>query len=315
MKTNAKARIILWSVVALVLTGVLVWFLLPHGGYRGSDKKNGFGGGTQSGSDENAPAAAAATVTWDGSQPATDGSTHKADGVTGLKIDWICGSVQIEAVDGDEVEFWDDYSSTGSGEYAMDWGFDGSTLEISYCKDVPFAVTLPEKTLSVRVPEQLLQTIEIETVSASVSVGVMTLDSLKIDSISGSQSLNTVHADSIELSTTSGSISGDALSARELDAESISGSIEFSGTFTDAEFDTTSGSVRASFGQAPEKLDADSISGSFTFILPSDSFFRCKLDTVSGDLDSELAIQGSAGSAPEYHFSTTSGDVYLKAAK
>ena len=72
MKTNAKARIILWSVVALVLTGVLVWFLLPHGGYRGSDKKNGFGGGTQSGSDENAPAAAAATVTWDGSQPACE---------------------------------------------------------------------------------------------------------------------------------------------------------------------------------------------------------------------------------------------------
>lgn len=337
------------ALIALLVWGV--WLRPNTAVLQTLNDGGGFGSAASRGSDGEEPERASdgesAAVVDMGTEPLGE-ETH-VSAVSALNIEWLAGEVRIVVCDGADIAFSDDYS--GNETYRTVYETEGDELTIRYCEKMKRTVLdPPEKTLLVRVPATLLKTLEVDTTSAEVVISGLSVEELDAQSMSGALSLHTCSADEIELDTTSGSISCDTLTAPEIQvksvsggvnlyacgadelqvsttsgsigaqlldvravsAKSLSGELNLDGVMKEAKLETTSGAITATFPVQPETLEADTTSGEITVTMPEGSLFRCDMSSVSGELESELAVQGVNSDAPEYRFHTTSGNVCLK---
>jgi hypothetical protein len=104
MKRNAIARIVIYSILAVVLTGVLLVGILANG-YSIDFSSSG---GT--------------TVE---SETSID-----VDGIKKLDIEWACGAVTIQVADTDQITFTE--TAPENCKYQMTYDVNGSTLELNY---------------------------------------------------------------------------------------------------------------------------------------------------------------------------------------
>lgn len=291
MRTSAIIRICVWAFVALLCLGVLMNGLADNR-VMGLSIQRGSLQGRGSRNNRIPPSM----------QFAVDGEmTFSPSKVRKIDIDWVADSVQIDFVDCDEIVVSEMSSGDLSENEKYQVKLDGDTLKIDYCKRTVNIMGNKDKSLYVSIPHATkLSSLEIDGVSNSVFVEGMGATVGKID-----------------IETTSGYASIQNIVAKELEMDTVSGMLEASGTFSKVDLETISGSISLHLHRTPKSIKTSSVSGSVDVILPGETGFAAKLDTVSGSLsvDAPTVKEGKKqvygdGSA-QFSFESISGSVQL----
>lgn len=228
----------------------------------------------------------------------------EAKNVNRVVIDWVSGSVTVEAYDGDTISVSEPEQREQADQ--LRWRQKGDTLTIRYCAAMNLNVS-GSKDLVVKLPRELaenLRYLQIDTVSAEAYVSEITAGELQFDSTSGSMNAE-------------GNV-------QILDVDTTSGGLVFTGTANAVELDTVSGDYSVSFTETPDALSFDSTSGNLTMMLPAKRGFEVEHDSVSGDFKCDFALvwgddpyyEGEkTGKRAELEFDTVSGDVWIMNAR
>jgi lia operon protein LiaG len=297
MKTSALIRIFVYSFIALVLTGVLVWGI--GGNHNMSffsfNISNLFGSHGISYNDDN--------------YIIGDGEVAK-DKVNEIQVNWTAGNVKVVPYVGDatgrDVIFFTEESGTKLKEnYEMRYKVDDGVLKIMFAKsNVKFQGLFKslDKDLTIHVP-----------------IGT-TFTGLSIDTISANIDLESIQADILDLETISGDIDGALLTADSLDAETVSGNIRW----TDAKFgnvtvESVSGAINTNFLELPSDIHMETVSGAMTLGFPENEGFEVDYDKVSGNFNCEFNVNINKNMATykngesKIKLETVSGDMKILA--
>ncbi len=291
MKRNAIARIIIWSLVAVLLTSLLVVGI-------SSSPSSFFTGDWSSG---------IMGVTYKNSALYNVGGGTVTDEFQSIKVNWTNGKINIEAYDGEDTVISE--TEVAEKENKLRWRVEDGVLKIQQmAAGMRFGLKqTPKKTLTVKIPSNVaegLKAVTSDSVSAEVTItGISASDKIEIDTVSGGANLKNIKTE-------------------KLDIDTVSGSIKAAGEFTELESDSVSGDVTVSSATPLKKLDCDSTSGNIRLTIPKNSGFTLKADTVSGDISCGLpAVSESKnrrvcgdGSA-DFETDTVSGDLIITSAE
>lgn len=291
MKRNAIARIIIWSLVAVLLTSLLVVGI-------SSSPSSFFTGDWSSG---------IIGVTYKNSALYNVGGGTVTDEFHSIKVNWTNGKINIEAYDGEDTVISE--TEVAEKENKLRWRVEDGVLKIQQmAAGMRFGLKqTPKKTLTVKIPSNVaegLKAVTSDSVSAEVTItGISASDKIEIDTVSGGANLKNIKTE-------------------KLDIDTVSGSIKAAGEFTELESDSVSGDVTVSSATPLKKLDCDSTSGNIRLTIPKNSGFTLKADTVSGDLSCGLPTVSESknrrvcgdGSA-DFETETVSGDLIITSAE
>lgn len=272
MKRNAIARIVIYSIIAVVLTGILIVGL----GWDGFEFEWDLGGNGQ-------------TVSGTGSADASN--------IKRICIEWVDGRVDVSTAQQDTITF----SETGGEKHPMVYEIKGNTLVIRYSKQtIKFGIhtgIMPSKQLTVHVPQDWVgSAIEITAVSADITVDLPKVEEAEFENVSGNTRMHLKECGSVSVETVSGktifegsfgqfdcnTISGNCEvtlygHAKEIGMESVSGDLTVALLqqygFT-AQLDSVSGHIRSDF--------STSVSGSTHRF--GDGSIKIEAETVSGNI-------------------------------
>lgn len=291
MKRNAIARIIIWSLVAVLLTSLLVVGI-------SSSPSSFFSGDWSLG---------AMGVTYKNSALYNVGGGTVTDEFQSIKVNWTNGKINIEAYDGEDTVISE--TEVAEKENKLRWRVEDGVLKIQQmAAGMRFGLKkTPKKTLTVKIPSNVaegLKAVTSDSVSAEVTItGISASDKIEIDTVSGGANLKNIKTE-------------------KLDIDTVSGSIKAAGEFTELESDSVSGDVTVSSVTPLKKLDCDSTSGNIRLTIPKNSDFTLKADTVSGDISCGLPTVSESknrrvcgdGSA-DFETDTVSGDLIITSAE
>ena len=291
MKRNAIARIIIWSLVAVLLTSLLVVGI-------SSSPSSFFTGDWSLG---------AMGVTYKNSALYNVGGGTVTDEFQSIKVNWTNGKINIEAYDGEDTVISE--TEVAEKENKLRWRVEDDVLKIQQmAAGMRFGLKqTPKKTLTVKIPSNVaegLKAVTSDSVSAEVTItGISASDKIEIDTVSGGANLKNIKTE-------------------KLDIDTVSGSIKAAGEFTELESDSVSGDVSVSSATPLKKLDCDSTSGNIRLTIPKNSGFTLKADTVSGDISCGLPTVSESknrrvcgdGSA-DFETDTVSGDLIITSAE
>lgn len=291
MKRNAIARIIIWSLVAVLLTSLLVVGIgsSPSSFFTGDWSLGGIG------------------VTYKNSALYNVGGGTVTDEFHSIKVNWTNGKINIESYDGEDTVISE--TEVAEKENKLRWRVEDGVLKIQQmAAGMRFGLKkTPKKTLTVKIPSsaaEKLKSVNTDSVSAEVNIiGVAASDKIEIDTVSGGADLKNIRTE-------------------KLDIDTVSGSIKAAGEFTELESDSVSGDVTVSSATPLKKLDCDSTSGNIRLTIPKNSGFTLKADTVSGDISCGLPTVSESknrrvcgdGSA-DFETDTVSGDLIITSAE
>ena len=291
MKRNAIARIIIWSLVAVLLTSLLVVGISssPSSFFSGDWSLGGIG------------------VTYKNSALYNVGGGTVTDEFQSIKVNWTNGKINIEAYDGEDTVISE--TEVAEKENKLRWRVEDGVLKIQQmAAGMRFGLKqTPKKTLTVKIPSNVaegLKAVTSDSVSAEVTItGISASDKIEIDTVSGGANLKNIKTE-------------------KLDIDTVSGSIKAAGEFTELESDSVSGDVTVSSATPLKKLDCDSTSGNIRLTIPKNSGFTLKADTVSGDISCGLPTVSESknrrvcgnGSA-DFETDTVSGDLIIMSAE
>lgn len=291
MKRNAIARIIIWSLVAVLLTSLLVVGI-------SSSPSSFFSGDWSLGT---------IGVTYKNSALYNVGGGTVTDEFHSIKVNWTNGKINIEAYDGEDTVISE--TEVAEEENKLRWRVEDGVLKIQQmAAGMRFGLKkTPKKTLTVKIPSNVaegLKAVTSDSVSAEVTItDISASDKIEIDTVSGGANLKNIKTE-------------------KLDIDTVSGSIKAAGEFTELESDSVSGDVTVSSATPLKKLDCDSTSGNIRLTIPKDSGFTLKADTVSGDISCGLPTVSESknrrvcgdGSA-DFETDTVSGDLIITSAE
>lgn len=291
MKRNAIARIVIWSLVAVLLTSLLVVGI-------SSSPSSFFSGDWSLGT---------IGVTYKNSALYNVGGGTVTDEFHSIKVNWTNGKINIEAYDGEDTVISE--TEVAEKENKLRWRVEDGVLKIQQmAAGMRFGLKkTPKKTLTVKIPSNVaegLKAVTSDSVSAEVTItGISASDKIEIDTVSGGANLKNIRTE-------------------KLDIDTVSGSIKAAGEFTELESDSVSGDVSVSSATPLKKLDCDSTSGNIRLTIPKNSGFTLKADTVSGDISCGLPTVSESknrrvcgdGSA-DFETDTVSGDLIITSAE
>ena len=291
MKRNAIARIVIWSLVAVLLTSLLVVGI-------SSSPSSFFSGDWSLGT---------IGVTYKNSALYNVGGGTVTDEFHSIKVNWTNGKINIEAYDGEDTVISE--TEVAEKENKLRWRVEDGVLKIQQmAAGMRFGLKkTPKKTLTVKIPSNVaegLKAVTSDSVSAEVTItGISASDKIEIDTVSGGANLKNIRTE-------------------KLDIDTVSGSIKAAGEFTELESDSVSGDVTVSSATPLKKLDCDSTSGNIRLTIPKNSGFTLKADTVSGDISCGLPTVSESknrrvcgdGSA-DFETDTVSGDLIITSAE
>ena len=291
MKRNAIARIIIWSLVAVLLTSLLVVGISssPSSFFTGDWSLGTIG------------------VTYKNSALYNVGGGTVTDEFQSIKVNWTNGKINIEAYNGEDTVISE--TEVAEKENKLRWRVEDGVLKIQQmAAGMRFGLKqTPKKTLTVKIPSNVaegLKAVTSDSVSAEVTItGISASDKIEIDTVSGGANLKNIKTE-------------------KLDIDTVSGSIKAAGEFTELESDSVSGDVTVSSATPLKKLDCDSTSGNIRLTIPKNSGFTLKADTVSGDISCGLPTVSESknrrvcgdGSA-DFETDTVSGDLIITSAE
>ena len=288
MKRNAIARIVIWSLVAVLLISLLIVGIncLPSSFFTG-DWSSGIIG-----------------VTYKNSALYNVGGGTVTDEFHSIKVNWTNGKINIESYDGEDTVISE--TEVAEKENKLRWRVEDGVLKIQQmAAGMRFGLKkTPKKTLTVKIPSsaaEKLKSVKTDSVSAEVNIiGVAASGKIEIDTVSGSAEMKNIKT-------------------ARLDIDTVSGEVNAEGEISELESDSVSGDITVSSAVPLEKLDCDSTSGNIRLTIPKNSGFTLKADTVSGDISCGLpAVSKSKnrrvcgdGSA-DFETDTVSGDLIIK---
>ena len=256
-KGAIRARLVIWSVVAVVLILVFAITMTMYLTGTGLDFLQlpivSFGSNYSS-------------------YNAGNGSTDKE--IRNLDIDWASGEVHIIASESaEQISFEESYD--GNEDARLRWVVDGETLKIRFrARNSLISFGSLNKKLTVTIPASLAQhldKVKIGTASAEVNVSGLQAEILDVDTASGR----------LELDGTYG----------ELSVDTASGSVTFAGSCRKINIDTASGRIRLTPGDLWEDIDIDTASGNIELWLPeSEKGFSVDYDKASGKFSCDFPV-------------------------
>ena len=158
-KTSAWIRLIAFSIVALILTGILLIGCFGDGLHFDSDFSFGFFTGSH----------------YSNADAYTVGSgSVAADTLTDMEINWTSGEVTIVPSDGKEIEISENSSGKLKDKDKLRYLYQNGKLTVQYRKSAFFLFSShPDKKLEVKIPRTGItasQKADIETVSGDVNM-------------------------------------------------------------------------------------------------------------------------------------------------
>jgi hypothetical protein len=115
-----------------------------------------------------------------------------------------------------------------------------------------------------------------------------------LDTGSGEVSARDIRGDMLHIDTGSGDVTAAAIAVDDLMVDTGSGGVEVTGgSARNVSIDTGSGSVTLNLSNSPDDVVIDTGSGSVTVRVPESFSARVEIETSSGDIDLEFALQVS----------------------
>ncbi len=282
MKHNAMIRIVLWSLLALVLLGILITSLFGYVGrnrFRISTEATvvqvdlgqaAAGNATQEAIPETVPATIPQTTPAAAPSSPAAGIAIDPSQVRNLEIDWAAGSVTIAPSNVGRITISE--TPVDKPEEALAYTLHGDTLRIRYYekKTNPSFNHRHSKDLTILVPQDfVLNALSVDTASADLSVTDMSIGEADVDGASGRCRFENCQLGSLSVDT-------------------VSGDVFVSGTATELDLDCVSSSIQAQLTNVPNEISSDTTSGSLELTLPKDAGFTLELETISGNFRSDF---------------------------
>jgi len=328
MNTTKIITIICWAISAIVLIGLIIWFLTGSIIGIGTNFRdiNIFGfnfGGIQS-----------------LSGPFTSQGTQTADttGIDSINISWVAGDVILIPHDGSAIEVTESAQRDLRDNERLQMSTSGGTLTIRFRERLTTGRT-PRKNLEVLVPQNLsknLTKLTISTTSGNVKTEDFNAETVNLSSVSADIQLADFVSNIIDVSTTSGKVTANDVRAGLLDISSVSGDIttpeaiattlkisttsgrtNASGSFERVNVSSISGNTTIKSTAIPDTINISSVSGNIDVHipnnanLPNNGEITVSHSAVSGRFASEVPVRMQNG-AP-YSFSSVSGDTNIHA--
>ena len=313
LKNTAVARIIIYSVVVILLIGVLLVGLF-------TDKIGFFGNFSFDFSG----------ISYKNADLYKSGNVELSpDKISNLNINWISGSVKISTHAGDKILVTEANSESFEDENKLHYYVnDSGTLYVQFAALRNFFSTIgwkePSKNLSVLIPENrsdIIKSLKAKAVSADIWVDKVTAQTIELEAVSGKITAESIgESDRISAQTVSGGINVNART-RKIDFETTSGDIRFDGQATDRiNSESVSGKVEIYLADTVDKVNIETISGSISIALSENcggfkarhesvsGSFRCEFPTTETDDDESVYSDGSA----DFRFETVSGSITIK---
>lgn len=275
-RIGAIVRILIWALVAVILSALLVCLFVGDSFVDFTI----FGFSSYSYSNEKSYHVGQSTVN---------------DDFTSIDIDWISGSVELCASPSDTVTIRET-GVDGEKKNELRWKVENDTLIIKYSSPRSifnfFAKNTPKKDLTLSLPESLLSElnrVNIESVSAPVSLpSDLRAREIDIECVSGDAETGFLTADTLDIETVSGKIQCRG-EVSVLDLNSVSGRIHFEGSAGKADAESVSGEISLALDSAVSKIDLESVSGDLTVSFPQDiGGVTVDFDTMSGGFYSDF---------------------------
>jgi hypothetical protein len=209
-------------------------------------------------------------------------TTMEFDGVTGLRVRLVGGSVAVLATEGT------------------------STLEVSHLEGDPLQVTFEDGVLTVAHEnlswEGLLKWLRPQRHAATVTVSVPRKTPAQVGVVNAAAVVSGIGSRT-SVKSVSGGITLDGV-AGEVDANTVSGALEAQGINGTLSFSTVSGDLTLAEGWL-ERLDANVVSGDVTADVDLDPLGGLNVNTVSGEVVLRLPAEADA----QVNLHSVSGDV------
>lgn len=205
-----------------------------------------------------------------------------ASSIRNLEIEWAAGSIKIHPMDITEIRITEEGLNQASEP--MIWKVQEGELAIQYSKntdhDFGMGVLKGEhsKNLIIQVPfGWQCNSMEIDAASASLEVNDLTIREMEFDGASGTCVFNNCTVETLELDT-------------------ASGDVLFQGSLGQMDCDAASANIILELSNVPRALDLDTASGDLSVVLPEDAGFTVKMDTMSGNFESNFETTNRNGS-------------------
>lgn len=204
--------------------------------------------------------------------------------IENLEIDWAAGSILVYPADVETIDIYEAGNIPEGQE--MVYAVNGKTLKISYNKpsiQIGFFST-PRKDLTVVVPSGWL------------------CHKLSIDAASADISLRNFNGITVDVNTASGTSEFHNCSISNVDIDTASGDVSYVGSLTDLDCDAASADITAVLTAMPNSISLDSASGSLDLTLPQENNgFTVEMDSLSGKFTSEFETTFEDGKYVYYH--------------
>lgn len=309
MKKSAVIRIVIWSVVAVLLLGVLLGTMIFN--------KDSFSTVINLADNK--------IYRYDNENEYSVGNMNSvSEQFDTIKIDWVNGGVNVISYDGDTVKIEETSTDDIEEKYELRWRIKANVLTVKPCKSTlewSLANKIPEKELYIYIPEDLasnMNKIEIDTASAGISVIGITATEFDTSTASGDTWLEKCSAMNINIENVSGYVNLTEINAENIDAETVSGNVEIMGTVKDITAESVSGIILLCTDNAPQTADISTVSGDVRFEIPDNDGFNIELDSVSGKITSDFPLTINSGNqtygngSRNYNIETVSGNVNIK---
>jgi len=282
---------------------------------------------------------------YNDSEKYTLGGAELTGELTDLDINWVSGSVNIVAGDGDKIII-SETSSNGDIEdnYKLRYLFEDGKLTIKYQKSglIKRIFDDSQKALVLTIPAAYLDSmddVEIDVVSANLNIGTIKCSTMNIDNVSGLITAADISGDRADFCSVSGEIKVETLNFSKINIKTVSSDISIKDSSVSDKLtvdttsgkiivntsnvnyfdcDTISGEINCNFTNCPVEMDIESISGNVDVEIPDNDGFALTFDSASGDIN----INGFATTKEsdkyiykikdaEFDFETISGDFSL----
>ena len=336
MKKSALNRIIIWSVVSVLVIGILVSSLafISYTAIMPSFDRiisEGY-----------------YDINTESEYEQTNGLTDTDSMISYITLYLSTGKVIFEQNSSDElvveqlVNSSDDEAGCSEGFYYRysyeDAGYEFNALEI-YGSDKDFQLqdqdfsssdftflfdndlkNIPEQTILVKIPKRLyLNEIKINTASADIKINNVSPDYLTINSFSGTINASSVESSYMNINNVSNEVNLKNMKADEISVNNVSGNVNADGEFETFTFDSVSGDLYYSANSSANCLTSiNTVSGDAYLTLPESYGFTLEDSSISGSVVSKLKGRNTdygyayGNESAEIEFNSISGSIILK---
>ena len=222
------------------------------------------------------------TITYDDADKYSVGDTIIQENVTEIEIDWIGGNIDIVAGGTDDIELSETSEQELNDSSRIHYYLEGSTLHIKFCASGFNYKGDIQKDVTLRVPEDTY------------------IEELDVNMVSSDMNVSGIGIEELSVCTVSGSVAADVKSLHSFDVESVSGNLSIASPV------------------APDDGDAETVSGDVELTIPENKGFKVELDSVSGNINSEIAGKTDDDSlicgdgSAKYDVNSVSGNVNIR---